>query len=71
MLSGSEDVKFHSSSSVDDDAAAACVCAPPVAIGVDVLFVAAANGLEPREPADTSAANGSAVVVVVDRKSVV
>lgn len=56
LLSGSEDAKFHSSSSVD-----ACTCVSPIAAGVDALFVAAANGLGPRELADIKAAKGSAV----------
>lgn len=58
MLSGSDEVKFHSSSSVGCVAGRAGV--PLRVIAGGVWLTAGENGLDPRELPDISDANGSA-----------
>lgn len=58
LLSGSDEVKFHSSSSVGCAAGRAGV--PLRVIAGGVWLTARENGLEPRELPDISDANGSA-----------
>lgn len=59
LLSGSDDVKFHSSSSVDLCAEAPTDAPPVCVVAEDAWLVAGGNGLDPRELPEINEANGS------------